>query len=78
MSDAMGREEAERLVRLEEKLAHQEYTIGELDAVIRGQQQQLEVLAQGQRQLLDLLERLGRDKGELEGFDPDRERPPHY
>ncbi len=67
-----------RLLQLEEEQAYQEHTIGELDAVIYRQQQQLDRLERRCRELTGLVERLARQQGAGEGFDPEQERPPHY
>ncbi|ABI55643.1 SlyX family protein [Alkalilimnicola ehrlichii MLHE-1] len=73
-----GTVSAEHLFRLEEKLAHQEHTIGELDGVIYRQQRQLDELTARYRQLEALVERMVRRSEDGGGGEPQQERPPHY
>jgi len=64
----------DRIEALEFKVAHLERTTQELSDVIYRQQQQIDALANVNRQLLGQLESL-----EAKGADPDRvEIPPHY
>ena len=64
----------ERLTRIEERLAHQEHTAGELSDVLHRQQAEIERLTLLTRQLAERLEALR----EGEPGNPLDEKPPHY
>lgn len=67
--------ETERLVELETRLAFQEHTLGELNAVVAAQARELITL---RRQLEQIVADLGTMRG-LIGADPASEPPPpHY
>ncbi|MCC5812171.1 MAG: SlyX family protein [Ectothiorhodospiraceae bacterium] len=65
-----------RLIRLEEKLAYQEHTIGELNDVVVRQQRQLDVLERSHAQLQEQLRKLAALVPDGGGHQ--EEIPPHY
>ncbi len=64
-----------RLIEIESKLAHQEYTVGELNDVVTQQQQQIRVLEQRVTALLQRVRELSDVVPSDGAID---ETPPHY
>ena len=67
----------DRLTRVEEKLAHLERHVGELDGVVREGFDRIEELSAELRRLNDRLAQQS-EPGEGDGPDAERDRPPHW
>lgn len=69
----------DQVTRLEEKLAHVEHALGELDALVYGQQQTIDALERRHRALEERLQRVtDRLEAQEDGAASGEERPPHY
>jgi SlyX protein len=68
---------AGRVTAVEEKLAHLEHSVGDLDAMVYRQQQTIEQLEHTIQQLEQRIKRLS-EKLEGGGDDDAPELPPHY
>jgi len=72
-------EDPKRLIAVEEKLAHLEKYLGELDEVVRDLATRLDVQAKGVKQVRTILEQhLAGGEDEGSSGDPEADRPPHW
>lgn len=73
-------DDPQRLIAVEEKLAHLEKYLGELDEVVRDLATRLDVQAKGVKQVRTILEQhlAGGEDGDGSASDPEADRPPHW
>ena len=64
----------ERLTKLESDLAYQQYTIDQLNEVVRSQADAIDAL----KKEIELLRLELQRKSDSDERDPERERPPHW
>ena len=68
-----------RLIAIEEKLAHLEKYVGDLDEVIREMAGRLESQAKGAAQMRSILDQhLAGGDDKSDATDPAQDRPPHW
>jgi len=73
-------DDPKRLIAVEEKLAHLEKYLGELDEVVRDLATRLDAQTKGVQQVRSILEQhlAGGGDGEGSSSDPETDRPPHW